>query len=515
MTRLFPISIRLTQKRLAVLLVLLVLLPFVVLCFYSHPGADDYSDAVQRRELGFWVMQRDLYLHLTGRLFTSVILTEASPLVLGLLDVYWLMPLLTLGLLLGSLYALLTVLMGACWTRATRLLAAAVVLALWLLQNPSVAESVYWFNGLAVYTVPTAVLVFWVAALVRYWQAGNPRARAGWLGLGLLLGTAVLWSNEIIALPLLAAVGGLWAWEWWRGGPRRWALAVALGWFGLALAVSLLAPGNMARSAIIGVPVSWPWVLGGSLASSAYLLLNWASSGVLLFGTVLAVPALARLVAVPPPALGRLATLRPFQLLVGAGYLLALLPLAALPNYWATGGLMPPRARASMYLLFLLGWFAVVLAGLLAARTAAWWPVLVTYPGRWPLPAAGLLWAGLLLNLATDHNQRVAHRDLGRASNNAVLAYRDLLGGTAARYDAFLCTRYRLLRAAPANRRYQVAALPKTARPVSLLYYDITTDSAFAFNRDYARYFHQKAVWTGRGGDGHPPKFYQPPTGDE
>lgn len=136
--------------------------------------------------------------------------------------------------------------------------------------------------------------------------------------------------------------------------------------------------------------------------SSAYLLLNWASSGVLLFGTVLAVPALVRLVAVPSPALGRLATLWPFQLLVGAGYLLALLPLAALLNYWATGGLMPPRARASMYLLFLLGWFAVVLAGLLAARTAAWWPVLVAYPGRWPVPAAGLLWAGLLLNLTTD-----------------------------------------------------------------------------------------------------------------
>ena len=68
-----------TQKRLAVLLVLLVLLPFVVLCFYSHPAADDYADAVQRRKLGFWPMQCDLYFHLTGRVFTSVILTEASP----------------------------------------------------------------------------------------------------------------------------------------------------------------------------------------------------------------------------------------------------------------------------------------------------------------------------------------------------------------------------------------------------------------------------------------------------
>ena len=134
--------IRLTQKRLAVLLVLLVLLPFVARCFYSHPGADDCSNAVQRRELGFWVMQHDFYLHFTGRLCPFVILTEVSPLVLRLLDVYWLMPLLTFSLLFSSLYALLTLLMGACCA-LPRLLAAAIILALWLLQNPSVAESVY------------------------------------------------------------------------------------------------------------------------------------------------------------------------------------------------------------------------------------------------------------------------------------------------------------------------------------------------------------------------------------
>ena len=70
------------------------------------------------------------------------------------------------------------------------------------------------------------------------------------------MGPAVLWSNEIITLPLLAAVGGLWVWEWWWGGPRRWALA--LSWFSSALAGLLLAPGSVAWSVIIGVPVSWP-----------------------------------------------------------------------------------------------------------------------------------------------------------------------------------------------------------------------------------------------------------------
>jgi hypothetical protein len=500
------------QKRLAILLVFLVLLPFLVLCFYSHPGADDFSDAIQRRDYGFWMTQRDLYLHLTGRIFTSLILTEASPLFRGLLGAYWLVPLLTMSLLFSSLYVLIVVVVGSTWAKGTRLLAAAILLALWMLCNPSVAESVYWFNGLAVYTVPTAVLIFWLATLVRYWQA-SLEYQSKWLFLNVLLGTCVLWSNEIIALPLLAIVAGISLWEFWRRGPRRLALLGALVWFSLALAVSLLAPGNMARAAIIDVPVSIPKVVFGSVAGTAYLLLNWTSSGVLVAATVLVLPALARLEAVPSPTLRRLASLRPAQLLVASGYVLAMLPLAALPNYWATGGLMPPRARASMYLLFLLGWFAVVLAGLVTVRTAPWLQALAVRR-QWPRPAARLLWGWLLINLATDHNLRVTHSNLGRASNNAVIAYRDWLSGAAARYDANLRARYQLLRTSPAE-RLQVAALLKNARPKTLLYYDITTDSAFGFNRDYALFFYKRAVWTDSDGQGHPPKVYQSSVEDE
>lgn len=75
------------------------------------------------------------------------------------------------------------------------------------------------------YTVPTAVLVAWLAALVRYWLA-EPRARPAWLALVAALDTLVLWSNEIIVLPLMAAVAALALWQWWRGSPRRVLLAL-------------------------------------------------------------------------------------------------------------------------------------------------------------------------------------------------------------------------------------------------------------------------------------------------
>ena len=77
-----------TQQRLAGLFVFLTLLPFAALCCYSQPGADDFTDAVQRQSFGFWGIQRDLYLNLTGRLFTSVLLTEVSPVALHQLPWY-------------------------------------------------------------------------------------------------------------------------------------------------------------------------------------------------------------------------------------------------------------------------------------------------------------------------------------------------------------------------------------------------------------------------------------------
>lgn len=505
-----------TQKGLAALLVFLTVLPFVVLCFYSHPSFDDFSDAVQRRSTGFWAMQLDLYLHLTGRLFTSVLLSGASPLVFdGGLAYYWLAPLGTLALLGSGLYALVAAIVKQAWTWTSKLLAAGTLLALWLVQNPSVAESVYWFNGLAVYTIPCALLLFWLAVVVQWWPIEG-RYRTVWLVLNVILGICVLWSNEIVALPLVAIVAGLCGWEWWRRRPRRqvhrWQLVGLLFWFCGALAFSLLAPGNLARAAMIDIAVPWYKVVLGPPAASSYLLLNWLGSGVLLFSSALAVPLLVRLVhsVKKSPALTLLAALRPAQLLGAGVALLLILPLSAVPSYWATGGLMPPRARASLYLLFLLGWFTMLLVAVLVSRSSAWQRWLMG-AGSWPRPVAGLLWIGLLLNLATDHNVRVTHRNVGRASNNAVLAYYDWFSGKAGRYDATLRSRYEKLRTID-ELRVEVDALTSDTRPATLLYYDITTDSAFGVNRAYGTYFHKQTVWVGRGGEGHPPKVYQSQT---
>ena len=145
------------QQWLAGALVVLSVLPFVVLAFDSHPALDDFSDAVLRHRLGFWGAQADLYRNWTGRYATSVLLMDLSPLRARAWPAfYFLVPVGALLALAGSLFALFTALAGPAWAVKHRVLATGAVLGLWLAQAPSVAECLYWYNGMAVYSLPLA-----------------------------------------------------------------------------------------------------------------------------------------------------------------------------------------------------------------------------------------------------------------------------------------------------------------------------------------------------------------------
>lgn len=488
------------QRRAAWLFVGLGLLPFLVLSIYSHPALDDFSDAVLRQRQSFWECQAYLYQHWTGRYTTSLLLTELSPVYHHWLRLYWLVPVGALLALAAGGYALVAALAGRQWTTGGKALAVGILLTLWLQQASSVAEILYWYNGVAVYTLPVALLLGWLALLIRYWQQppGSPATRPLLLA-SAALGVVLVGTNELIALPLCAAMGLLLLWAFYRQDARRFGLLALVGLLAVALLVSFLAPGNMARATLINRSVSLIWVVVGPFSASAYLLLNWLSSGLLIGSSLLVLPALARLAAAP-----RLSWLGRFHPLLLAALLLGLLALSEVPSYWATGGLVPPRGRAMLYLLFLVGWFGLMLVGLVRWQTAVarylQGPLLAF--GGWAPPASAALWAWLLLSFLADHNVRQLRPQMGQGSNNIVVAYREWLNGTARRYDAQLSRRYHSLRTG-ATARQQLP--PLTARPATLLYYDITTDSAYWGNTAYARYFGKKAVWIGPGGDApHP-----------
>jgi hypothetical protein len=254
----------------------------------------------------------------------------------------------------------------------------------------------------------------------------------------------------------------------------------------VAIVAAFLAPGNLNRLEAIDEPVRLDRAAVNLAASSVYLLVNWLGNGLLLAATALALPALAQLAARPNTPAYSLRQLNP--LVLGTGLLL-LLVATGLPSYAATGVIMPLRARTAVYLMFLVGWLVLVLAGLgWAQRKQRSWGAI---PAAWPRPIAALLWAWLLLSFATDRNTRVERANLGRGSNNIVLAYWDWLSGTAARYDTQQQARYRALVAQPGQ---DLKLAPLAAIPSTLHYADITPDKTHWRNTGYAQFFGLRSV---------------------
>ncbi|GAA4038656.1 hypothetical protein GCM10022409_25270 [Hymenobacter glaciei] len=403
-------------------------------------------------------------------------LTGINPLAHGLLEYYWLSPLLVLAALVLGAWQLCRALLNP----PHRAPATALLLMLVLVQLPSPAEGLYWLTGAWAYLLSGAIALSWGAQLVR---AAQTRSPLHFVAAGML--TVVLMGTNFVTAALLAGLLLLLVLRSKAGQRAPWLVLTALAL--VCLGVAVAAPGNVHRLATVQAPqlgLGRQVVLAVCKAGVAatYSLLNWFGNGLLLAVTLLLVPAMGRLALQPTLALQRL-TRSPWLL---SAVTLGLVLAAFLPTYLTVQLPPPPRLRNVIYLLFVVGWL------LSAYAWVAWWVqqghVLPPLPAYVRLALLG--W--LPLALATDHNTHLTHAGIGQGYTAVVQAYRDWLSGDAARYDAAQRARYATLRATAAP---GVGLPPLPVQPVTLFYYDISANSTLWGNQAYAQFFGKKAVW--------------------
>jgi hypothetical protein len=467
------------QGLLIIIALALVVLPFVGLSFYNHPSLDDIMDAMIVRQLGFWEAQKHFYTTHTGRYTTTVLLALVNPLIYGRLETHWWV--VTLGFVGGTLLVLrLCIAELPRLSNGARWRLAGLLLAVWLAYAPGQAEGLYWFTGAYTYVASAWLLLLWLVALSRYTTARHTGTGSRmWLVSLAGLTVAVAGTTEPIALPFLltllaGAVLSLCQKQY----------RVLLGLAALALAgsvVSFTASGNFVRMSTMGASFGLLKTLIYSAATTAYLLLTWAGNPVLLVLSTLLMPVIYRLALQRDHLLVTFLARLPAVLL--AGGLVVLLAAANSPAFYASGTGLPLRARTTLYLLFLVGWFGVlltwccrqvslgmpsrVLAGLVTGRLA-------------PL-RVGLL----LVFFMADYNLQTRASMVGQGSNNVVRAYREWLGGEAARYDAELRARYQTIQSgAPV-----VTIYPLQNKPDLLFCFDVTRAEDPIMLRYYAQYF--------------------------
>lgn len=464
------------QNLLMAISLLLAALPFVALSFYNHPSLDDFLDAVIVKQLGFWAAQKHFYVSHTGRYTTTVLLASANPLIYTHLETHW-WPV-TLGFILGTLLVLklclgtlLQLSRGAAWRGAI------LLLGLWLAYAPGQAEGLYWFTGAYTYIASAWLLLLWLVVCARYAavrQSG--RTGLGWWAMLAGLTVAVAGTTEPVAFPFLLALSAGASLSWWRN--RSWHLLVLAGLAILGGVASFAAPGNFVRMGSMGESFGVVKTLLYSGVTAAYLLLTWVGNPVLLALSALVLPALSRLAQRRDQLLVSLLQQVPAGAL--ALFLSLLLAAANCPAFYASGTGLPLRARTTVYLFFVVGWFGVLFAW--CCRQAQPSAVVAALAAR-PLQ---LVWASLLvLFFFTDFNVQTRRHLLGNGSNNVIRAYQQLLSGDATRYDAELRTRYRQL----ASERPVVRINPLQNQPELLFCFDIVGVTDPVMRRQYADYF--------------------------
>ncbi len=472
----------------------LAFVPLLWLSYYSHPSAaDDFCFADTAQRYGFWQAQQYYYDGWTGRYFSNF-LVHGSPLVWGWYGGFKLVPLAAAGGWVAGAYLFLAQalrgLLPAAHRRHTAFLLTGFLFFLYMLALPSPVEAFFWLASVAVYTVPTALLFYWGAVVMR-WN-GQPT--------GVLFAATGLWASVLVFLVvgcgethMLLIISVLLAIIFYELVFRRvlagrlvWLLAVAVvsGW------LVFRAPGNAIRmnggagggNVVRGLGMSVRWLAGNLPAWFLQtpllpLSLIWLTVGATYLRACLnrggALPALFRV----PLWYGSV---------VVAGLLLA----TVLPSFYATQ-FVTLRAVNITYAVFLVGWFY-----LLTTQLPRMLPVLPPtgplLPG-WLLAFTGVcvaasLWAGQPLKQL----------------------YRDLLRGDAAQYDREMTLRHQQLRRVgpvgnPSTATPDTIRLPPlTVLPPSLFLEDLRPNPAHWWNRCQAGYYGHAAIIIDSTLTGHP-----------
>jgi hypothetical protein len=413
----------------------LVLFPFVALSFFNHPQNDDWAMALHVRQLGYLGANAFWFKSWTGRYFAIAAIC-ATPVVYGSMAAFKCMAALLIAGLVASSYCFVTVL-GRGLPVSARIAGAMGIVALHLLQMPTVVEGVYWGSGAVAYEFGNALLLLLFAVVLDERGLG----RLG-MAAALVLAAAAAGTNEISMLYMDGMLALVVAARTHRSRqvPRSLALvlAVAIG----ASALVMFAPGERLRFSISGHPHDLRYAIGASLDQGVALAWRWLVGGPLVPVAILLVP-----VAIEVSRIARRKL--PHPALAWALFL-AVFFASFFPSLYGTA-VVEARTSNVIHFYFVVGFLLSV------ANLAAWASARGVTPHiRYPLLVRGLLWtAAVLLTALPQSNLRTA--------------YADLLSGTALRYDRERNERARIIsRCATAD----CSVPPLTEHPRTIYFFD-------------------------------------------
>lgn len=455
-----------SKKTITALLLTLLILPFVINCFFAYPQTDDFAYSVAARSLGAFKAQYDCYMNWSGR-FTSTALLSINPLVYDSLAGYRLIFALLIAAQLGSLYLLTHALTKRTLAWQEKLIFSLVLFFVYLDQMDDLRSGLYWMAGVVTYQIAETIMILWLSLVLlidQNQEYDNLWNKGAVLVLSLFLGG----TNEVVlSLTFLFSMVLI---------SYQYALKKRVTRFNVATLVAvatgsclgLLAPGNFARmkSDYDSHRNIWSIAWNACKASLASMEV-WMTYPV----TLILVAAVFFTVTSRPQLRAVFAGIK---VLYSTCVLLLVVFVGFFIPYWGTGMYPQNRVLNMIYFFFMIGFMinvAVIFSKFGEAASA--------FLRNIPTKPSIMITAAFVVVL------------FGLQTSNFMTVTKDLLSGDSLRYSREMEQKQsQIIQCATSD----CTTEDVTTRPASLYFYFIGVDSQYWVNRAYAAYLGKKTV---------------------
>lgn len=456
-------------------ILMLAILPFFLLIFYTHPSADDYCYANVFIQGDFWEDVIGEYMAWKGRyfgIFVTVLFHKSG----SMIENYHYPLFLFLLMLFLGFYFFTRSVFEDNGPFIRTIICAFTLGVFYIVTMPKVSASLYWADGAFQYTVGSIFYLLSIASILKLYREEMSPTLPALLSSVFIF--AAIGSTEFFMISLFTLVCLMFLYKFFilKQNQTAWLLVLAVTVASTLLL--LLSPGNYIRSALQPAGGQFWLSITHSIYYGSATLGTWLARPLFWLLTILFIPVAIHLVYIT--RIRREANW--IRLFLIFGLFLGQLWVSFFATWWAGATHPPGRALNSIYLIFLVGWFMFILefvAVFARVRPLVCVESIFTVPVKIFMIITTSLFAILLVT-----------------QTHVPDAYSALFG-PAKEYDHIMKSRYAYIdqaRSASPDRKLSLSVQSVEDSPRILVFSDLSRDKMKWPNGCYATYFGLSAI---------------------
>lgn len=449
---------KIEKSHLLLFAVFLAILPYCYLSFFANPSSDDFGFAAQAKNNDLLFLIKQTYLYWNGR-YVSNIFIYLNPISFDSLIGYKVVPVLIIILFCLANFICISQLIYK--RKKVIQLALSLVLSLLFLHNmPIISEGIYWYTGSIIYMLGIIVLLFYFALLIKIIRENK---KGGYTIFSIFLLFLACGFNEVLTLLIIFFLAVLLFLFYKNRFEGKKIILIQFLFSTLFVVLVVFSPGNAIRGEAYQNAHNFFHSFIYSVLQVGRFSFLWMASIPLFAASFIYFQVNKKVREENQLFKNSFYLNRWVSLLI----LLGVIFICVFPAYWATGILGQHRTLNVAYFFFLIMWFV---------NLTVWYnhyqnKLRFEFTNDIKIMLSMFLLVGII------------------ATGNGYYSLKDIISGSAKKYDTQLKARFEILDKAKELEEKQVLIPQIRVQPKCLFVSDITNNPQDWTSEAYNLYF--------------------------